>query len=132
MAVVAYKVLLDHLVHLVKMAVKETKENLDQKDQQMDVWSLLDGDVPPVLQPMILNCFTKEKLPGVIILKLEVELTTFVYLINLSFYPIHLVNLITSPTSMEQSMMLIVVLSHHSMNTMSPVLYVMLPLEYHI
>ena len=58
MVVMAYKVLLDQLVHLeemvpmVKMVVKETKENLDHKDlqdQEMEVWSLLDGDVPPVL-----------------------------------------------------------------------------------
>ena len=43
---------------MVKMAVKGTKENLDHKDlqdQEMVVWSLLDGDVPPVLQPKIQN-----------------------------------------------------------------------------
>ena len=58
MVVMAYKVLLNHLVQLkemvsmAKMAVKEIRENLDHKDQQdqeMEVWSLLDGDEPPVL-----------------------------------------------------------------------------------
>ena len=55
------------MVPMVKMAVKEIKENLDHKDlqdQEMEVWSLLDGDVPPVLQPMIQNYSTKGKLPG--------------------------------------------------------------------
>ena len=107
-------------------------DHKDLQDQETEVWSLLDGDVPSVLQTMIQNYSTKGKLPGVILLKLEVELTTFVYLINLSFYPIHLVYLSTNPTFMEQSMMLMVVLSHHVTNTTSPVLYVMFPLEYHI
>ena len=143
MVVMAYKVLLDQLVHLeemvpmVKMVVKETKENLDHKDlqeQEMEVWSLLDGDEPHVLQPMIQNYSTKENLLGVPGIKLEVEQITFVYLINLSFYPIHLVYPITSPISMEQSMKLTItmVLFLHSIITMYPVLYVMFPLEYHI
>ena len=38
----------------------------------------------------------KEKLLGIILLKLEVELTTFIFLMNLSFYPIHLVYRIES------------------------------------
>ena len=41
---------------------KGIKENLDIKDlldQEIEVWSLLDGDEPPVLQPMIRNYATK-------------------------------------------------------------------------
>ena len=89
---------------MVKMVVKETKENLDHKDlqdQEMEVWSLLDGDVPHVLLPMIQNYSTKGMLLGVLMMIMEVELTTFVYLINLSFYSIHLVLVHISPTSME-------------------------------
>ena len=56
----------------------------------MEVWSLLDRDVPPVLQLMIQNYSTKGKLSEAIIIKLEVKLTTFVYLMSLSFPSIHL------------------------------------------
>ena len=120
---------------MVNMALKGTKENLDHKDlqdQEMEVWSLLDGDVPPVLQPMTQNYSTKGKLLGVHGTKLEVELTTYVYLMNLSFYPIYLAYLMLSPTYMDQSTKLTMVPSLHLMITMSPVLYVMFRLEYHI
>ena len=117
MVAMAYKVLLDQLVHLrevvpmVKMAVKKTKENPDHKDlqdQEMEVWSLLDGDEPPVIQPMIQNYSTKGKLSGFITINMEVERTTFVYLMNLNFSPIHLVFFNISPTSMELNMKLVV------------------------
>ena len=88
----------------------------------MEVLSLLDGDVQPVLQPMIQKYSTKGKLLGVTIINLEVELTTFVYLMNLSFSPIHLVCLIASPIFMEQSIKLKLVLYPHLKITMSPML----------
>ena len=107
MVVMAYQVLLDQLVHLeemVPMERKETEENQDLLDQEMGVWSLLDGDAPPVLQLMIQKYSTKGKLQGVLMINMEEELTTFVYLTNLSFSLIHLVYLICSPTSMELNM----------------------------
>ena len=94
---------------MVKMAIKETKENLDHKDlqdQEMEVWSLLDGDVPPVLLPMIQNYSTKGMLLGVLMIIMEVELTTFVYLMSLSFYSKHLAFLNISLISMEQNIKL--------------------------
>ena len=135
--VMAYQVLLDQLVHLeemVPMERKETEENQDLQDQEMGVWSLLDGDAPPVLQLMIQKYSTKGKLQGVLMINMEVELTTFVYLMNLSFSLIHLVYLIGSPTFMELNIKLIktVVPLLHFMITMSPVLYVMFLLEYPI
>ena len=67
-------------------------------------------------------------------MRLEEEPTTLVYLMNLSFFPIHLVYLICSLISMELSIKLIktVVPWVHFMITMFPVLYVMFSLEYHI
>ena len=137
MVVMAYQVLLDQLVHLeemVRMARKETEENQDHQDQKMGVWSLQDGDEPPVLQLMIQKYSTKGKQQGVIIGNMEVGLTTFVYLMNLSFFPIHLVYLKTSLISMELNIKLIktVVPWVHFMITMFPVLYAMFPLEYPI
>ena len=137
MVVMAYQVLLDLLVHLeemVPMERKETEKNQNLLDQEMGVWSLLDGDAPPVLQLMIQKYSTKGKQQGVIIGNMEVELTTFVYLMNLSFSLIHLVYLMSSPTSMELNIKLIktVVSLLHFMITMSHVLYVMFPLEYPI
>ena len=98
----------------------------------MEVWFLLDGDVPQVLQAMIQKYSSKGKLLEVPRTKLEVELTTFVYLMNLIFFPIHLVYIMTIPTYMEQSIKLTVVLYPQFMITMFLVLYVMFPLEYHI
>ena len=97
-----YKVLLNQLVNLEEMDPmwtiewKGIKENLDIKDlldQEIEVWSLLDGDEPPVLQPMIRNYSTKGKLLGVITCTMEEEPTTFSTwwaFLNIS------------PTSMEQ------------------------------
>ena len=81
---------------------------------------------------MIQKYSTKEKLLEAIMINMEVQLTTFVYLINLSFYHTHLAYLMTNPTSMEQSMNLMVVLFRHFTIIMLLVLCVMFPLEYHI
>ena len=137
MVVMAYQVLLDQLVHLeemVPMERKETEENQDLLDQKMGVLSLLDGDAPPVLQLTIQKYSTKGKQQGVSGINMEVELTTFVYLMNQSFSLIHLVYPIGSPTFMELNMKLIktVVPLLHVMITMSRVLYVMFLLEYPI
>ena len=52
------KVFLDQLVHLeemvtiVNLTIKGIRDNQDHKDfqdKEMEVWSLLDGDIPPIL-----------------------------------------------------------------------------------
>ena len=53
-----FKVLLDQLVYLKDIGNickfdskgnKRYQDHKDLRDQEMEVWSLLDGDVPPVL-----------------------------------------------------------------------------------
>ena len=123
-----------YLEEMVPLERKETEKNQDLLDQEMGVWFLLDGDAPPVLQLMIQKYSTKGKQQEVITGNMEVKLTTFVYLVNLSFSLIYLVYLMSSPKSMELNIKLIktVVPLLHFMITMSHVLYVMFPLEYPI
>ena len=124
------------MVPMVKMEVKVIKENKDHKDlqdQKMGVWSLQGGDELLVLQLQELHYSIRGKLLEVVTVNMEVELTTFVYLTNLSIFPIHLVYLINSHIFMEQNTNpSLGVHWHHSMIKMFLVLSVMSPTEQHI
>ena len=99
----------------------------------MGVWSLQDGEDFLVQIQQEHNCSIRGKLLGAIGVTLEVELITFVYQKNLSFFPTSVVHLITSHLSIDQNMkhLVQVPLTTYIIKTFL-VLSFMLLLEYHI
>ena len=82
------KDLVDHLDNQDHVALRDQQEKKGLKvlqDQKLGVWSIPDGEESPVLKLQEHKNFILEKLQEMIIVTLEVELITYVYLISLSF-----------------------------------------------